>query len=126
MPEPVQTERNKMIESNKTVFAQYRISQKRYQELKELAKIMFYECKMIQRPTVAALARYCLYSQGIMEVFSKAKVTNISNALKLLPWRRSIDVALNSKKIQNFAISALRVGVSYMTAILTEMDWKLG
>ena len=48
MSVPIQNGRSKMIETNKTIFAQYKISQKYHQELEELAKIMFYECKMIQ------------------------------------------------------------------------------
>jgi hypothetical protein len=50
---------------NKTSFVQFRIS-RHYSELKQIAQVVF-EQKAIERPTVAALARWCLYTHDTMD-----------------------------------------------------------
>jgi hypothetical protein len=57
---------SKTSEVNKTAFVQYRIPQSDYEDLEAIAKIMF-EQRAIERPTVANLARFCLYSHHTMD-----------------------------------------------------------
>ena len=73
--------------SEKTIFLSYRVPEQNYKELEQVAQ-SFFEVGAINRATVSALARYCLYTHqsmsGLLSPVSSSKTAPSSTQLELM------------------------------------------
>lgn len=73
-------------QSEKTIFVSYRVTEQNYKELEQVAR-SFFEVGAINRATVSALARYCLYTHqsmsGLLSSVSSSKTAPSSTQLAL-------------------------------------------
>lgn len=73
-------------QSEKTIFVSYRVTEQNYKELEQVAR-SFFEVGAINRATVSALARCCLYTHqsmsGLLSSVSSSKTAPSSTQLAL-------------------------------------------